>query len=58
MMVTAQGADHTAGNIPAFECDGKTTEELTEASLEIQTICAAAALSDFAFWTVRNEREH
>ena len=42
MMVTAQGADHTAGNIPAFECDGKTTEELTEASLEIQTICAAA----------------
>ena len=49
MMVTAQGADHTAGNIPAFECDGKTTEELTEASLEIQTICAAATLSDFAF---------
>ncbi|MDG2033129.1 MAG: aldehyde ferredoxin oxidoreductase C-terminal domain-containing protein, partial [Rhodospirillales bacterium] len=42
MMVTAQGADHTAGNIPAFECDGKTTEELTEASLEIQTVCAAA----------------
>ena len=42
MMVTAQGADHTAGNIPAFQCDGKTTEELVEASLEIQTICAAA----------------
>ena len=42
MMVTAQGADHTTGNIPAFECDGKTTEELVEASLEIQTICAAA----------------
>jgi len=42
MMVTAQGADHTTGNIPAFECDGKTTEELTEASLEIQTVCAAA----------------
>ena len=42
MMVTAQGADHTTGNIPAYECDGKSTEELTEASLEIQTICAAA----------------
>ena len=42
MMVTAQGADHTTGNIPAFQCDGKTTEELVEASLEIQTICAAA----------------
>ena len=42
MMVTAQGADHTAGNIPAFQCDDKTTEELVEASLEIQTVCAAA----------------
>ncbi len=42
MMVTAQGADHTAGNIPAFACDGKTTEELTEASLDIQALCAAA----------------
>ena len=42
MMVTAQGADHTTGNIPAFVCDGKTTEELTEASLDIQALCAAA----------------
>ena len=42
MMVTAQGADHTTGNIPAFDCDGKSTEELVEASLEIQTLCAAA----------------
>ena len=42
MMVTAQGADHTAGNIPGFECDGKTTEELTEASLDIQVLCATA----------------
>ena len=42
MMVTAQGADHTAGNIPGFECDGKTTEELAEASLDIQLLCAAA----------------
>jgi aldehyde:ferredoxin oxidoreductase len=42
MMVTAQGADHTAGNVPGFVCDGKTTEELTEASLDIQALCAAA----------------
>jgi aldehyde:ferredoxin oxidoreductase len=42
MMVTAQGADHTAGNIPGHKCDGQTTEQLTEASLEIQIECAAA----------------
>jgi aldehyde:ferredoxin oxidoreductase len=42
MMVTSQGADHTAGNLPGFKCDGKSTEELTEASLDIQTDCAGA----------------
>jgi aldehyde:ferredoxin oxidoreductase len=42
MMVTAQGADHTTGNIPQFPCDGKSTEELTKASLDIQALCAAA----------------
>ncbi len=42
MMVTAQGADHTAGNLPVFDCKGKTTEELVEASLGIQTAVAAA----------------
>ena len=42
MMVTAQGADHTTGNLPGFKCDGKTTEELTEASLDIQIMCASA----------------
>ena len=42
MMVSAQGADHTTGNIPAYECRGKTTEELVEASLGIQTAIAAA----------------
>ena len=42
MMVTAQGADHTAGNLPVFDCNGKTTEELVEASLGIQTAVAAA----------------
>jgi aldehyde:ferredoxin oxidoreductase len=42
MMVTAQGADHTAGNLPGYHCKGKPTEELVKASLEIQTACAAA----------------
>ncbi len=42
MMVTAQGADHTTGNIPGYDCVGKSTEELTAASLEIQSLCAAA----------------
>jgi aldehyde:ferredoxin oxidoreductase len=42
MMSTAQGADHTTGNLPAFDCKGKTTAELVEASLEIQTNCASA----------------
>ena len=42
MMVTAQGADHTTGNIPAMECKGKSTEELTAASLQVQANCAAA----------------
>ena len=42
MMVTAQGADHTAGNLPVFDCKDKSTEELAEASLTIQTACATA----------------
>ncbi len=42
MMITAQGADHTTGNLPVFNCKDKTTGELVEASLGIQTACAAA----------------
>ena len=42
MMLTAQGADHTAGNVPAFNCKGKTTEELVAVSLEAQIVTAAA----------------
>ncbi|OGA13353.1 MAG: aldehyde ferredoxin oxidoreductase [Betaproteobacteria bacterium RIFCSPLOWO2_12_FULL_63_13] len=42
MMVTAQGADHTSGNLPAFDCKDKTTAELVAASLEIQSLTAAA----------------
>ncbi len=42
MMVTAQGADHTTGNLPTYDCTDKTTEDLVEASLESQVACAAA----------------
>ena len=42
MMVTAQGADHTTGNLPAAECAGKSTEELSAMSLEVQINSAAA----------------
>ncbi len=41
MMLTAQGADHTTGNLPTYECAGKSTEELVEASMDVQTLCAA-----------------
>jgi len=42
MMYTAQGADHTTGNNPAAECDGKSTEQLTQESLTMQMFSAAA----------------
>ena len=42
MMVTAQGADHTTGNIPGHKSAEMSTAELTEASLEIQILCAVA----------------
>ncbi|MCB0154154.1 MAG: aldehyde ferredoxin oxidoreductase [Anaerolineae bacterium] len=41
MMVTAQGADHTAGNVPKLKSRGKDLEELMEASLEAQILSAA-----------------
>ena len=42
MMVTAQGADHTTGNLPTFECTGKTVADLVEASYDIQIFSAIA----------------
>jgi aldehyde:ferredoxin oxidoreductase len=42
MMVTAQGADHTAGNVPAFECAGKSVQQIADASYEIQVNAAIA----------------
>ncbi|MEM7348180.1 MAG: aldehyde ferredoxin oxidoreductase C-terminal domain-containing protein, partial [Chloroflexota bacterium] len=41
MMVTAQGADHTAGNVPRFKSRQKSFDELLDASLEAQIECAA-----------------
>ena len=41
MMVTAQGADHTAGNLPKFDCRDKDVDELVDASMGIQVICGA-----------------
>ena len=42
MMLTAQGADHTTGNMPTFDCSNKTTDELVAISLESQIANAAA----------------
>ncbi|MCB2101268.1 MAG: hypothetical protein KDE22_10390 [Rhodobacterales bacterium] len=42
MMVTPQGADHTAGNMPAYPCDDKDTDHLAEVSLTAQINAAAA----------------
>jgi aldehyde:ferredoxin oxidoreductase len=42
MMITAQGADHTTGNLPVFDCKDKTTKQIVEASLGIQIACATA----------------
>ncbi|MEM9773988.1 MAG: aldehyde ferredoxin oxidoreductase C-terminal domain-containing protein [Chloroflexota bacterium] len=42
MMVTAQGADHTAGNVPKYASRDKDLSELIERSLEAQISSAAA----------------
>ena len=42
MMMTAQGADHTAGNLPSYDSVGKDAEELVRVSIDIQELCAAA----------------
>ncbi len=41
MMVSAQGADHTTGNVPYMICHDKEIDELVEASIEAQIINAA-----------------
>lgn len=42
MMTTAQGADHTTGNAPAFQCEGKSIDELVAASMTMQINSAVA----------------
>lgn len=42
MMVTAQGADHTVGNLPDFDCANKSIKELVKASFDIQVYSAIA----------------
>ncbi|MGB0388897.1 MAG: aldehyde ferredoxin oxidoreductase C-terminal domain-containing protein [Ardenticatenaceae bacterium] len=41
MMVTAQGADHTAGNVARMKSRKKTTDQLLDASLQAQISMAA-----------------
>jgi aldehyde:ferredoxin oxidoreductase len=41
MMITAQGADHTAGNAPKYDCEGKSLDELVGVSMDTQVMCAA-----------------
>lgn len=41
MQLSAQGADHTAGNVPRFDSTGKSTDEIVSTSLAAQTASAA-----------------
>ncbi|MBT6094380.1 MAG: aldehyde ferredoxin oxidoreductase [Rhodospirillaceae bacterium] len=41
MMTTAQGADHTTGNLPAYTGRDDNVEELVELSMDAQVNCAA-----------------
>ncbi|MCB1218860.1 aldehyde ferredoxin oxidoreductase C-terminal domain-containing protein, partial [bacterium] len=56
MMVTAQGADHTAGNVPRMQTFDKSTDEIVDASMEAQVVMAAAdspaACPTASTWTV------
>ena len=42
MMITAQGADHTAGNVPRMQTHDKSVDELVDASMQAQVVMAAA----------------
>ena len=57
MMVTAQGADHTAGNVPKMETADKTIDEIAAASHDAQVLCAATDSLGFCiFWPYRYQR--
>ena len=57
MMATAQGADHTAGNAPRFDSEGKPLDELLAVSLDAQIGAAATDSIGFCLFgrTVTNE---
>jgi aldehyde:ferredoxin oxidoreductase len=42
MMLTAQGADHTTGNSPGYDCVGKDLKELVNVSMGLQVEVAAS----------------
>jgi len=42
MMTSAQGADHTTGNVPLMDCAGKPDKDLVAASFNQQVNCAIA----------------
>ena len=42
MMVSAQGGDHTVGNVGGYDCQGKSIEELVDVSMHAQISAAAA----------------
>ncbi len=42
MMTTAQGADHTAGNVPFFDCKDKDVDDIVFASMDSQVVAATA----------------
>ncbi|MCP3852575.1 MAG: aldehyde ferredoxin oxidoreductase, partial [Gammaproteobacteria bacterium] len=42
MLVSAQGGDHTVGNVGGYDCNGKTIEELVDVSMQAQISAAAA----------------
>ena len=58
MMMTAQGADHTAGNLPQYDCKDKDAAELVAASIDIQVVSAAADSLGLCIFgrSVTNER--
>ena len=58
MMMTAQGADHTAGNVPRMKADDKTTDELVDASMEAQVVMAAADSIGFCIFGRGVTNEH
>jgi len=41
-MMSAQGADHTAGNLPFWDCKDKTADEIVAASMGAQVVAASA----------------